>query len=477
MDWTIQMMRKLRTGGVAATMTAIALLAAACGGGTTPAADVTETVVDTETDVVHEATETEVVTEDVTETETETAVASGDPVTCTWWHNGTGEPLLSFWQSVADEFHEAHPNVTVNVQAFQNEELRDTILPNAFASNTAPDVFQSWGGGELMTYYNDGRVMDVTEFIPEGIRAGAEAFRIGDGIYGMPYTTLPSGFWVNMNLWEQAGMTDADFPTTLEDMFARWDTLKNAGIIPVAVGGVDGWPAAHWYYWAALREVPPEAMQAAITEGDFSDPGWVKAGELVQQIVDQDAFNPGWLATSAQQGAASASGMVVMGQAASQLMGTWDYGVMGGLYNEAQGLPEDAQDHAEFLRWFPFPTVPGAAGDENAIMGGVDGFSVRNDAPRECAELLAYIVSPEVQARYAAMGNIPIDATATSSMPSGPLDDAAAAVANASSVQLWLDTSFGAVPINGPIVAFMNGQGTPQDVVDELTRLVAESHN
>ncbi|ACZ31768.1 extracellular solute-binding protein family 1 [Xylanimonas cellulosilytica DSM 15894] len=441
------MKTKIRAGGIVALATTVALVAAACGGGNEAGGDSTNEPTDAATD------------------------ATGDTVELTWWHNGTGEPLLSFWQEVADEFAAANPGVTINVEAFQNEELRDTILPNAFAGGTAPDLFQSWGGGELARYHAEDQVKDISSFIPAPVAGAAEAFRIGDGIYGMPYTTLPSGFWVNMNLWEQAGLTDADFPTTLDELFERWQTLKDAGIVPVAVGGVDGWPAAHWWYWTALRSVSPDAMQAAITEGDFSDPGWLDASELLQTVLDQDAFNPGWQATSAQQGAASASGMVVLDQAAMQLMGTWDYGQMGGIFNEANELPEDAQDHAEFLRWFPFPQVEGTAGDPAAIMGGVDGFSVRADAPDEAAEFLAYIVSTDVQKRYAALGNIPVDAGATDAMPAGPLSDAAAAVASASSVQLWLDTALGDGAFNGAIVSFMSGQGTPQDIVDALTEL------
>ena len=409
----------------------------------------------------------------------EPAEPAGDPVTLTWWHNGTGEPLLSFWQSVADDFMAENPHITVNVEAFQNEELRDTILPTAFAGGTAPDVFQSWGGGELATYHANGHVMDVTEFLPEPIRQAAEgAFSVAgaDGVWGMPYTTLPSGFWVNMNLWEQAGLTEDDFPETLDELFERWQTLKDAGITPVAVGGGAGWPAAHWWYWTALRSVSPDAMEAAILNGDFSDEGWIAASELLQTIIEQDVFNTGWQATVAQEGAASASGMVVMGQAAMQLMGSWDFGVMGGIFNEAEGLPNDAQDHAEFLSWFPFPQVPGAAGDAAAIMGGVDGFSVHADAPAEAAELLAFIVSTDVQSRYAALGNIPIDAGAAGSMPEGPLHLVADAFAAASSVQLWLDTALGPAVgggMNDAIVAFMSGQGTPQDVVDTLTALAA----
>ncbi len=431
----------------------VALFASACGSAEEPGAEPTP---DT----------------NATEPADENGGEDRDPVTITWWHNGTGEPLLSFWQQVADDFSEANPHVTVQVQAHQNEELRDTILPTAMAAGTGPDLFQSWGGGELARMHDAGQLKDVSAFVPEPIQSAAnDAFAIGDGIWGMPYTTLPSGFWVNMNLWEQAGLTEDDFPETLDDLFAAWGTLKDAGIVPVAVGGADNWPAAHWWYWTALRSVTSEGWTAGWQQHDFSDPGWLEASNLLQTILDQDAFNPGWQATSAQQGAASASGMVVLGQAAMQLMGTWDFGVMGGIYNEANGLADDAQDHAAFIRWFPFPQVPGSAGDPAAIMGGIDGFSVAADAPQEAAELLAFIVSTEVQQAYARMGNIPIDQGAAGDMPSGPLDDALAAVGAASSVNLWLDTALGDGAFNGAIVAFMSGQGSAEDVVDAMNSL------
>ena len=457
------MMRKSRLGGVVALGAALALTLTGCGNG-----DDTSAPASPDTPATGEGTPPP----------TDPPAPGREPVTITWWHNNTADPILGFFEEIAREF-EALPgneHVTVVVEGFQNEVLRDTILPTAIAGGTAPDIFQSWGGGELLNYVHNGVVMDISSFVPEPIAAGAEAFRVGDGIYGMPYRSLPSGFWVNMNLWEQAGLTEDDFPETLEELFATWETLQAAGIIPVAVGGVDGWPAAHWWYWTALRSVAPEAMQNAIVNGDFSDPGWVEAGELLQTILDRGAFNPGWEATSAQQGAASASGMVVLGQAAMQLMGTWDFGTMGNIYNEAMGLPSDAIEHGEFLSWFPFPQVPGGGGDPLAIMGGVDGFSVHADAPVEAAELLAFIVSTPMQQRYASYGNIPIDPAATSYMPDGPLVLPAQAVAEATSIQLWLDTALGPVVgggMNAAIVAFMTGQGSPQDVVDALQALAA----
>ncbi|MCL1900241.1 MAG: extracellular solute-binding protein [Promicromonosporaceae bacterium] len=459
------MKTKLRAGGFVAAAAALALVVSACGDDA-PAADPTP-----------EADATEAPTEEPIDDVEPPASEDREPVHLVWWHNGTGEPLLSFWQEVADQFTDANPHVTIDVQAFQNEDLRTTILPNAIAAGTQVDLFQSWGGGELLEYQRQGLIRPVTDFVPEPNRWAAEMFSIDGEIWGMPYTSLPSGFWVNMNVWEDAGLTEADFPTTLPELEDRWATLAEAGHTPVAVGGAPGWPAAHWWYWTALRNVPASAMAAALAHGDFTDPGWIAASEDVAAIIATGAWNSDWASTSAQEGATSASGRVVLGEAAMQLMGTWDFAVMGGIYNEQMGLPSDAQDHAEFISWFPFPQIPGAAGDPGAIMGGVDGFSVGVNAPDEAAELLAFIVSTDIQRQYAAMGNIPIDSGAMDAVPAGPLVWAADAVAAATSVQLWLDTALGAVgaQMNDTLVAFMQGQGTPEDVVNALTQLAVEA--
>src|SRR5688572_10303375 len=84
-------------------------------------------------------------TDPTTPASTDTASETGapvEPVTLTWWHNGTGEPLKSFWEGVADEFEAANEGVTVEVQAFQNEDLQRTLIPNALnaGGDAAPDL-------------------------------------------------------------------------------------------------------------------------------------------------------------------------------------------------------------------------------------------------------------------------------------------------------------------------------------------------
>ncbi|MCL1869304.1 MAG: extracellular solute-binding protein [Promicromonosporaceae bacterium] len=435
-------MKKLRAGGIVALATTTALIAAACGSGSGG---------------------------------TGGATASGDNVTITWWHNGTGDPLLSFWEDVAKEFEAKNPHVTINVTAYQNEELRNTVLPNAFTGGNAPDLFQSWGGGELAQWAKDGIVKDLTDLAADTVKAigtPATAWQVDGKTYGLPYTFGPAGFWVNLDLWEQAGLDKANFPTTWDELFSAWTQLKDHNITPVAVGGLDGWPAAHWWYHTAVSTVSAEGFQKAMADGDFSDPQWALVGSNLQTILDAHAFNQGWEATSAQQGAASSAGMVALGQATMELMGVWNGGVMGGIYNEQKGLAQDSQELQEnHLGWFPFPAFSNGQGD-GRILGGGDGFSVHANAPAETVDFLEYILSEDVQRRYVALGNSPALAKLGAEIKDPAQAAAQKALADASGVQLWLDTAFGpavATPMNNAIVAFMQGQGSADQVISAIS--------
>ena len=134
------------------------------------------------------------------------------------------------------------------------------------------------------------------------------------------------GFWYNKELFAEAGI-DAT-PETLDELYAVIDKLKAAGITPISVGAGDGWPAAHYWYNFALKSCSPAILEKAESELDFSDPCFIKAGEFLQEFIEHEPFQDGYLATSAQQGAGSSAGMLATGEVAMELMGHWNPGVM-----------------------------------------------------------------------------------------------------------------------------------------------------
>lgn len=389
---------------------------------------------------------------------------NGD-VTITWWHNATSDPLQALWADVAQEFEDANPGVKVEVTGYQNEDLQRTLIPNALQSGDAPDLFMVWPGGEVRSQAEAGYLMDLTDVASETIDAlggVVKPWEVNGKQYALPYTFGATGIWYNQDLFDQAGISGT--PTTLPELEDAVAKLKAIGVAPIAVGAGDLWPAGHWWYQFAIAACSTDTLQKAIPERDFSDPCWIKAGELLQGFLKTEPFNEGFLATPAQTGADSSAGLVANGNAAMEFMGPWNSGTIGSLTADTQ-VPE-------WLGWFPFPSVPGTAGDPTAVMGGGDGFGLSADAPPEAVELLKYILSADVQTRFAETGSgIATLPAAKAGLTNPNLIASADALANASYVQLWVDSALGpnfGNPLNQAIVNIFAGQGTPQDVVKAL---------
>jgi raffinose/stachyose/melibiose transport system substrate-binding protein len=392
-------------------------------------------------------------------------------VTLNWWHNANQPgPLRDYWQKVANDFHALHPTVTIKITAVETNDLQRNRLPAALLSGNPPEVFQAWGGGEMVEQVKSDYLKDLTADTKTEVGSMGPAAKIWsvDGKqYGLPFDFGIEGFWYNKDLFTRAGIGAP--PTTLDELNADVTKLKAANVTPIALGAGDKWPAGHWWYNFAVRDCPPTALANASTKQDFTDPCFGKAGQDLQTFLATKPFQPNFLATSGQVGATSSAGLLANGKAAMELMGAWDGGVM-------QTLTAN-QKEPTFLSWFPFPAVPGAGGSQDTQMGGGDGFSCSKKAPAECVEFLKYIVSPAVEKAFAATGaGIPTVKGAEVGLADPVLQTVAKATQSAGGIQLWLDTAFGAkagTAMNDAIIAIFANKGTPQGVVEALQKATA----
>lgn len=447
-----------RGGAITALLASTALVLAACSSGT--------------------GTEEEPTTGATTGTESE--APNAEPVTLTWWHNAVaaenGENLLGdYWAKVAEDFSAANPHVTIKIEQIQNEDLQRTRIPTALQSGDAPDLFQQWGGGEMAAQAAAGYLMDLSTSNADDVTrlgGGVAPWQVDGATYGLPFQFGVEGVWYRKSLFEQAGITAE--PATMAELNEDVQKLKDAGIIPIAVGAGDKWPAAHWWYNFALRSCSQDALNAGTGSFDFSDPCWVDAGDQLDAFIATEPFQPQFTSTVAQTGATSSAGLVATGEAAMELMGQWNVFVYEGF---TDGSDEAIAALHEDLGWFPMPATDGGDGDPTAALGGGDGFSCYADAPPECAQFLAYIVSDDVQAGFAeAVGGLPVAPAAADSVTNPVLVELAQVAGNAGYVQLWLDTAFGpnvGGAMNDGIVAMFSGEGTPQSVVDNMTAAAA----
>ncbi len=364
---------------------------------------------------------------------------SNGKVTMTLWQNSTTGPGQQFWNTAAADFHKQNPNVTIKVQSVQNEDL-DGKLQTALNSGDAPDIFLQRGGGKMAAMVQAGQLMDLTGKISsetkKNISSGSfKSETYQNKIWAMPLAVLPGGLFYSKDLFNKAGITEA--PATIDDLSSDVTKLKATGVAPIALGAKDAWPAAHWFYWFALRECSGATMQKTADSKDFSDPCWLKAANDLQSFAGEKPFNDGFLTTAAQQGAGSSAGLVANHKAAMELMGAWDPGVIASLTPDQKPLPD--------LGFYPFPELSsGGKGESGSIMGGVDGYSCSVKAPKECADFLNFVATTAQQtAYYKAFNSPPVNTEAQKAVTEPYLKDVLAAYNKAPYVSQWLDTILG----------------------------------
>jgi raffinose/stachyose/melibiose transport system substrate-binding protein len=399
-----------------------------------------------------------------------TAASPNAKVTLTWWHNANQDPLKGYFQQVADDYTAKHPNVTFKIEAIQNESIQ-TKIQVGLQSNKPPDIFQQWGGGDMATQVQSGKVQDITaatKTVADGLGGSASGWQVDGKQYGLPYSLGIVGFWYRTDLFKRAGIAAA--PTSLDELYGDIDKLKAKGIAPIAIGGKDKWPDAFYWGYFATRECSTDVLKKASADQDVSDPCFTKAGQDTVAFMKKQPFQRGFLGTPAQQGAASSAGLLANGKAAIELQGHWNGGVIGGL------TPDKKQLGAK-LGWFPFPAVAGGAGDPTAAFGGGDGFSCSAKAPPACADFLNFLLSVDEQKKFGALNvGVPVAPGSASSVSDPTLQGVIQARDKSAFTQLYFDkaftTSVGAA-LDDAIANLFAGATTPEGVVKSIKDAVA----
>ncbi len=454
-----------------ALIAVLALVLSACGGDGT-AEDVTTTAEGATETTAGEAASTTAAGGAAT-----TAASSAEPVTITWWHIQNTDPMMTVWQDMANAFMAEHPNVTIEITVMENEAFKAALQTNLQAGDV-PDLFQSWGGGGLREQAEAGLVQDITDassgFIGD-LNEGAVGLYQVDGVqYGIPFNLGMVGFWYNQDLFAQAGIDGP--PATWDELLEDVQTLKDAGITPIAVGAGDKWPAHFYYSYLMIREGGEAAMAQVTEDLDFNKPEFVEAGNQLQRLIDLEPFQPGFLAApwDAPDGE---SGTIGTGQAAMSLMGQWGPGAYAN--QSGIGTPEDpiAERLPGEFGWFPFPTVEGGAGQPTDAFGGGDGFAVGKDAEPEAVEFLEFITSVDNARIVGATGTtLPVTKGAEDSITDPYQQQVLAGLGQASFVQLYLDQYFtpelGAA-VNDAVATLFAGEATPEELTQAITDAAA----
>jgi raffinose/stachyose/melibiose transport system substrate-binding protein len=323
-------------------------------------------------------------------TEAKAGESSGEKKVLEFWHIDPGEKE-KVYQEAVDRFEEKHPDVEVKVLQIPNDAYKQK-LSVAMSGNDAPDVFHSWGGGWLHNFVQQDKVLDITEATDKdhfNELALANA-TFDDKVYGLPLSLSIDVVFYNKEIFDKYGLKA---PKTYEEWLTIIDTLNKNDIIPIALANQTKWPGAYLFMNFASRIAGPELFESAFKRQGkgFDDPAYVQAGEYLKEMVERDAFNPGFNGVPYDEG--QGRQLMYSGQAAMMDM------TISFLNNVRQEAPE----FEEKLDFFVFPTVEGGKGDQThigAATGPVWSVAKNSENPDLATELVKELTSAETAQNY-----------------------------------------------------------------------------
>jgi raffinose/stachyose/melibiose transport system substrate-binding protein len=386
--------------------------------------------------------------------------------TVKWLHIEVHPAQVKLWEEVARAYEASHPGVKVEMQFLENEAYK-AKLPTILQSKDRPNIIYSWAGGVLKAQIEAGVLEDITDqvkgYSDSLTPAALAAFTNNGRVYGLPMALSQVGFLCNKDLMAKAKVDPAGIKSW-DDLLAAVKALKAAGVTPIVVGGADKWPLHFYWTHLAVRIGGKAAFDAALRDenGGFAGETFQKSGELFKQLVDLQPFQNGFLGFKNPQ----AVGYFGDGKAAMTLAISIVYQQQRVLAADKIGLSEDK------ICWFDFPVVAGGKGAPTDTLGGITGWLITKDSPKEAVDFLKYFISKDVQSRLAA-GNfiVPVVKGADAGLQNSFMKLIAANLAKSNYHQNFYDQSLG--PSVGRVVndvsaEIAGGSMSPQDAAKAI---------
>jgi multiple sugar transport system substrate-binding protein len=157
-----------------------------------------------------------------------------EPVTVDFMNFSANEGGQVVLDLVKDLYEQEHPNVTINIETFDNEPY-PTQLQTRLGGNDAPDCFELQLG-DLPAYIGQDVIMPLTDMMNNTssdlsvlTQKSKDAFSINGTAYGLPYSYSTVVLIYNKDLFDQANI---DYPAddwTWEDADAAAEKIKALG--------------------------------------------------------------------------------------------------------------------------------------------------------------------------------------------------------------------------------------------------------
>lgn len=362
---------------------------------------------------------------------------------------------------LVENFEAANPGIKLDYVALGDPGVSDKVKIS-MASNSGPDIFQSWGGSVMGGYADADRLLNLTAELSSvpGSAAAKKAMSWKGEIYGVAPFFAIAGLFVNEGIFADLGLT---VPETVTEMEAVCDALLAKGIQPFACGAKDKWPPLATYMYLTNRYGGDIFLDAQARKTGFNNEAFVKAAAKMQEWVEKGYFGNAPLG----EGYSDAQTLIGTGKAAMQITGSW----MCAQFSSAEFTDQK-------IGFYAFPTVSGGIGSATDIMGMTDiGFTASKHASAKKEAIVAfmkYAMSVEVcSAEPGRICSVPgVEA------PSLLTEKAVDVFGKATSVQFWWDQDLPPTvtsPLNDTIQTFFLLNTDVAESLNEFEKLVIEN--
>ena len=161
---------------------------------------------------------------------------AGDPVTLSFMMNSP--ELTAFYHNMAAAYYE-YTGGRVTIEMFIEQAEYQTLLLSRLNAGHVPDMFMSSAFAENHLFRDFTYDLTDQAFMRYIDPALLTSVMVGDAITGYPFVLQSHGYIYNLDLFEQAGITQ--LPETYAELRATAETLSAAGIQPFASGFAEWW--------------------------------------------------------------------------------------------------------------------------------------------------------------------------------------------------------------------------------------------
>lgn len=275
------------------------------------------------------------------------------------------------WEELLEAFSKEHPDIEFEFEYGFDEAYHNKLQTMAIAGQI-PDLVFLWPAKRTGYITEQGLIKDLRPWLKgheAEFAAGALAAQGPNGeIYELPeQMTATHVMYANEKLMKELGLT---FPKTLDELVAQGETIRAAGLIPIAMTNKAGWQMQSCLLSALTERAGGMDWYDKAIVGDgasFADPEFVNALSVIDTLAKNEMLMPG----INQAGYGAALTEFVNEKAVYYIDGGWRV-------NNLVGELNDEQKQYISLNTFPeIPNQKGQAGSTAAVAGTGYGMNAK----------------------------------------------------------------------------------------------------